>query len=203
MADQPKFNEVGQFIPENLKDFELWPKIQEMMQYILDNAVEEMEDFRLKYKGPDQVRDEVIREILIEQGWNYIVDIMDTIENFEFNTLLSYVSLISQLKGSRKGLELVLRLLGFESIIQEWWEDPDNIGEPWTYEITVLVNASNVPDIFATIAKVEEFSRNYVFAQISNIDVQFLFENFAEKGTIMGGFIKPTYSGKFFTRANP
>jgi hypothetical protein len=130
---------------------------------------------------------------------------MDTITDFEFNTLITYVSLISQLKGSRKGLELVLRLLGFESVIREWWEAPDPVdqGEPWTYELKILVNASNVPDIFTTLQKVEVFSRNYVFAQISNIDVQFLLDNFAEAIPIMGGYVKPHYFGRIFQRANP
>lgn len=199
----PKFNEVGQFIPENLQEYDLWPKIQEMMQYILDNGIEEMKDFREKYTGPDQVSEDVVKEILIEQGFSYIVDIMDTITDFEFNTLITYVSLISQLKGNRKGLELVLRLLGFESVIREWWEDPDDLGEPWTYDLTVLANASNVPDIFTTLQKVEVFSRNYVFAQISNIDIQFVLENFAELAPIMGGYVKPVYFGRIIQRVNP
>jgi hypothetical protein len=199
----PTFNEVEQFIPENLQEYPLWPKLTELMKYILDNGIEEMKDFREKYTGPDQVSEDVVKEILIEQGFSYIVDIMDTITDFEFNTLITYVSLISQLKGNRKGLELVLRLLGFESVIREWWEDPDALGEPWTYELTVLANASNVPDIFTTLQKVEIFSRNYVFAQISNIDIQFILENFAEAVPIAGGYIKPKYFGRIIQRANP
>lgn len=205
MADNqaPTFNEVEQFIPENLREYELWPKLTELMRYILDNGIKEMKDFREKFTGPDQVSEDVVKEILNEQGFNYIVEIMDTITNFEFNTLITYVSLISQLKGSRKGLELVLRLLGFESVIREWWEDPDDLGEPWTYQLTVLASASNVPDIFTTLQKVEIFSRNYVFAQIANIDIQFVLENFAEAAPIAGGYIKPTYFSRIIQRANP
>lgn len=205
MADNqaPTFNEVEQFIPENLRDYPLWPKLQEILQYILDNGIEEMKDFREKFTGPDQVSEDVVKEILNEQGYGYIVDIMDTITGLEFNTLITYVSLISQLKGNRKGLELVLRLLGFESVIREWWEDPDDLGEPWTYSLTVLASASNVPDIFTTLQKVEVFSRNYVFAQISNIDIQFILENFAEAIPIAGGYAKPRYIGRIIQRANP
>lgn len=197
----PKYNDVEQFIPENLREVELFPKIQELAKYVLDKSVDEMKDFRLKYRGPDQVSEETIKEILYELGYDYIVSVMDTITNFQFNTLLSYVSLISQLKGSRKGLELVLKLLGFDSIIKEWWEDPNNLGEPWTYEIVIIANSSNVPDIFDTLEKVQIFSRNYVFGQISNIDIRFAFENFAEKAPIMGGFVKARYFGRIIERA--
>ena len=198
-----KFNDVSQFIPENLQEFELWPKIQELTQYILDNAVKELEDVRLKFSGPDVVSEDVVRAVIEEQGFNYIVEIMDTISNFEFNTLLSYVSLISQLKGSRDGIELVLRLLGFDSVIVEWWEVLNNPGEPLTYDITILADSSNVTDLFATVNKVQIFSRNYVLAQISNIDIQFILEDFAQKAPLMAGFITPTYTGVIIERAIP
>jgi len=198
-----KFYEVDKFIPENLSDVPLWPKIRELLNYVLTEANKELEDVTKKLTGPDEVREEVVKQILIEKGYDYIVSVMDTLNNLEFNTLITYVSLISQLKGSRKGLELVLRLLGFESQIREWWE-ADTIeerGEPWTYEITVYYNASNVPDIFETIEQVQVFSRNYVFALISNIEVQVILENFAEKAPIMGGFTKASYFGRIIQRA--
>ena len=200
-SNQPTFDEVEQFIPENLKDYPLFPKLQELTQYILSNAVAEMHDFDKKLTGPDEVSEDVVKAILVEQGYSYIVDIMDTITNFEFNTLITYVALISQLKGHKKGLELVLKLLGFESVIREWWEDPNDLGEPWTYDLTVLTNASNVPDIYATLDKVQLFSRNYVFAKISNIDIQFILKNFAEVAPIMGGHVKPVYTSYVIERA--
>jgi len=197
------FTDVGKFIPENLQEFELWPKIQELMEFILKNATKDLEDVTLKFSGPDKVSEDVIRAVIEEQGFKYIVDIMDTITNFEFNTLLSYVSLISQLKGNRQGLELVLRLLGFDSVIIEWWEDTVSEKEPLTYEITILANSSNVPDLFATLLEVQKFSRNYVLAQISNIDIQFILEDFAQKAPIMAGFATPTHAGKIIERAIP
>jgi hypothetical protein len=95
----------------------------------------------------------------------------------------------------------VLKLLGFDSIIREWWEDPSALGDPLTYDITVFVNSSFVPDIFLTLEKVQEFSRNYVLAQISNVDVQFLFDRFASKAPIMAGFAKQRFIGQIVQRA--
>lgn len=193
--------DVKTYVVKHARDRELWKKISDMTQYVVDGAVEDLKDVKLKNNGPDQVSEDVIRAILTEQGFDYIVSVMDTITNFEFNTLISYIDLIKQLKGNRDGLELVLRLLGFDSIIQEWWEDPQDEGEPWTYEIIVLFNTSIVPDIFETLEKVQEFSRNYVFAKISNVEIRFLFSKFAEKGTIMGGFSHVTHKRKILERA--
>lgn len=193
--------DVSKYINRDQANTELWIKINEMLQYIVTNFETDLADTKLKYSGPDVVREEVIRQILIEQGFDYIVSVMDTIDNFSFNRLVSYIDLINQLKGHRDGLELVLRLLGFDSIIREWWEDPLNEGEPWTYEIIVLVNTSIVPDIFTTLEKIQTFSRNYVFAKIVNIEVRFIFSSFAEKGVIMGGFSKAKYFGRIYQRA--
>ena len=125
---------------------------------------------------------------------------MNTMEGLEFNTMLSFMDVVNQLKGTREGLELVLKLMGFDSIVNEWWEDEGLDKDPWTYEIIVIVNSSNVPDIFNTIEKVREFSDNYVLSKISNINVRFSADKFAEIGAIMGGFAKPTYFGHIIQR---
>ena len=194
-----KFLEVDYL--DDLEDFELYPKVQEMAQYVVQRYDEEIKDFRLKYRGPDEVREQVIKEILKELGYDFIVSVMDTINDFEFNTLLGYVSIIANLKGHRNGLEIVLRLLGFSSIIKEWWEDPNDLGEPLTYEITIIVSDSSVPDLFETLLRVQEFARNYVYAKIANIDIRFEIEDFATKAPILGGFSRPVYRGNIIERA--
>jgi hypothetical protein len=193
--------DIRDYINKDQKNSALWAKINEMFQYVVDNFNTDLEDTKLKYSGPDTVSEEVIKQILIEQGFDYIKNVMDTLDNFTFNRLVSYLDLINQLKGHRDGLELVLKLLGFDSIIREWWEDPENEGEPWTYEIIVLFNTSYVPDVFETLERIKVFSRNYVIAKITNIEVRFLFSNFAEKGAIMAGFTKARYFGRIRERA--
>jgi len=183
------------------KDTQLWTKIRSMLQYVIDQTASELADVKYKVKDPNQLSQDAVKEIIKEEGFKYIVSVMDTINNFEFNTMVFFIDLINQLKGHRRGLELVLKLLGFDSIIREWWEDPSALGDPLTYEITVFVNSSFVPDIFLTLEKVQEFSRNYVLAQISNVDVQFLFERFASKAPIMAGFSKQKFIGHIIQRA--
>lgn len=197
-----QITDVDQFIAKYLReDSELYVKMREMMQYVVDNTVEELGDVKYKYTHPEKLKDEAIKAIIAEQGFDYIVNVMNTIDGLEFNTMLSFMDLINQLKGTRKGLELVLKLLGFDSIIKEWWEVGSK-HNPWEYEIIVIVNSSLVPDIFDTIDKVKAFSRNYVLAKIANINVRFSASKFAERGVIMGGFAKPVYIGNIVQRAN-
>lgn len=189
------------FLPMALKQYELYPKISEMLQFILAGAVVELEDVKYKYSRPDAVSDEVIKQIVQELGFQYIRDVMDTLENFEFTALLDFLSLISLLKGSRQGLELILKLLGFDSIIKEWWE-PDPMRPVYTYELIVIMNTTFVPDIFGTLDKIQIFARQYVFPVLENIDFRFQL-TFAEKNVNFAGFWRLKYSGRIFQRVPP
>ena len=182
-------NESITYIAQKVRDQELYPKVAEMIDFIVAGFEDEIQDVKKKWTGPDVLREETVKQVIEELGFAYIRDVMDTITNFEFNTLLSYVSLISLLKGSREGYELVLKLLGFDSIILEWWEvDPEE--EPWTFEIVIIMNTTFVPDVFATLDKVQIFTRHYVFPIISNIDFRFNLDTFAERAAIIAGFVK-------------
>lgn len=193
--------EVDKFISKHRRDKELWKKVNGMMTFIMTNAVTQLNDTKFKYINPNELENDAIKQILVELGFSYIVDIMDTITGFEFNTMLAFVQYIGQLKGTRKGLELVLKLMGFDSIIREWWEDPSDLREPWSYEIIIIVDNSLVLDIFNTLDKVRIFSENYVLAKISNIDVRFASDNFAERNVVMAGFVHSTYTGIVVQRA--
>jgi Phage tail protein (Tail_P2_I) len=184
----------GDYIPEKLRSLEVYPKLQSMMNHVLVNALEEFKDVRFKYRGPDVVSGEAIQEIIRELGFSYISSVMQTITNYQFNTLLSFLALINQLKGSRDGLVLVLRLLGFDAVIQEWWQQSPP-GEPYTFQIVILLDNSIVADPFLTLARLQQFIREYVFPVISNIDFKFTFA-FASKNVTVAGFTKARYTGQ-------
>jgi hypothetical protein len=185
------------YVPEKLRSLELYPKLQAMMNYVLDGALVDFKDVRFKYRGPDVVSGEAIQEIINELGFSYISSVMQTITNYEFNTLLSFLALINQLKGSRDGLVLVLRLLGFDAVIQEWWQSAPQ-GEPYTFQIVILLDNSIVTDPFVTLDRVKQFIREYVFPTISNIDFKFTFA-FASKNLTVAGFTKARYTGRIMT----
>lgn len=197
-----ELTDVSQFIARYQNNTLLWQKLNEITNHIVMETVEDMKVVRYKYSDPTQLGNDAIKEIIIENGYEYIKGVMDTIDGFDFATMLSFTNLIGNLKGTRIGMELVLRLMGFDSIITEWWEESPK-GEPWSYKITVIVDNSIVPDLYVTLAKLRIFSQNYVYAKISNIDLQFAAESFADLAPIMGGFISNTWRGRIIQRANP
>lgn len=191
--------DASKFIPEKLKqDYELYPKVVELLNYIIQGYAEKFKDIRLKNSGPDQVREEVIKEIIKELGFEYITQVMDTITGFQFNSLLEFISLVNLLKGSRAGFELILKLLGFDSIITEWWEVSPK-AQPQTYELIVIMDNTFIPNVLDTLEKVKVFSLAYVFPSISNIDFRFGL-SFGEKNVTFFGFSKAHYYGNILVR---
>lgn len=192
---------VELYIPKHLRETPLYTKIQELMLYVIQQSNEELKDVKYKYKDNTQLSSEAVKNTILEQGFEYIVDVMNTVENLEFNTMLSFMDVVNQLKGTRAGLELVLKLMGFDSIINEWWEDPSVEKDKWSYEIIVIFNSSNVPNIFDTVEKVRVFSDNYVLGKISNIDIRFSATNFASIPAVMSGFTHVTHFVRITERA--
>lgn len=188
--DKDLFDSIGS-IPEDLRSLELYPKLQSLTNHIITRFAEDFEDIRFKYSGPGSVRSEVITEIIDELGFEYVTGIMKTINGVEFNTLLYFISLINLLKGSRQGMELILKLLGFDSDIKEWWQK-DPKGEPHTFEILITMDQNQVPNVFETIDKVKIFSRAYVFPLVENVDFKFSF-SFAERNATLAGFFHARY----------
>lgn len=188
---------------ESLRDAELSKKLNEMLTHILNGVMLELNDTKYKKTRTDTLSAETIKEIVREQGFDYIVSVMDTLNGFQFNKMVSFIELINELKGTRRGLELVLRLMGFDSIIKEWFEGAQFDQDPWTYEIIVIVNSSFVPDLFDTLEKVKIFSQNYVIAKVTNIEIRFSAEHFAQLAPLMGGFSTRIYRGRILQRVNP
>jgi hypothetical protein len=192
---------VTEYIPKHLRGTDLYVKIQELMLYVVESSIEELKDVKYKYKDNTQLSSEGVKNTILEQGFSYIVDVMDTVEGLEFNVMLSFMDVVNQLKGTRAGLELVLKLMGFDSIIAEWWEDPSVERDKWSYEIIVIFNSSNVPNIFETVEKVKEFSDNYVLGKISNIDIRFSASKFASIPAVLSGFTHVTHFVRITERA--
>jgi len=118
------FNSL-ELIPEKLRERSLYIKLAEMLDYVIDKSEEELKDVKYKYHGPEFVRTRVIDEVIIESGYGYIKNVIDTLTNVEYDIMHSILNLVHFLKSHRDGLELVLKILGFEFNITEWWESID------------------------------------------------------------------------------
>ena len=143
-------------------------------------------DTKYKYKDPDQLSSEVITEIIKEYGFDYINNIVSTLQNIETNVLVHFISLLHLLKGHQDGLELILKVLGFNFTIVNWWENFPK-GEPHTYNMDIFFNLSQVADVFETLNQIRIFSENYVYPKllVANLVVDF---DLADAETCMMGF---------------
>ena len=188
-----------QFFPESFQERELEAKLTEIFDKVLADFNTSISDVVNKTRYPENLTKEIIYEIFTEKGFDYIVDLLKTIENLPFNKLVAYLSTISLLKGHKKGVEVFLRLLSIEPTITEWYSMSPR-GNPHEYDIIVQMNASYVPDIQATIDKIKIFSKNYVYPTIRNIDFSFEESSFSEATPIMAGFYHMYFDGNITER---
>lgn len=182
-----------------LSDADMSVKLNEMLSHIVADFNKDLSDVKYKYTDTDQLYEDAIKQKIIESGYSYISDVMNTITGLQFNRLLLFLDLISQLKGTRVGMDLVLKLLGFNSVIQEWWEQTPQ-RPPWSYQIEIFMDLSIVSNPYDTLDKIKTFSRYYQIANISNIDLLFTVSQFAQRTPIVGGFHKYKHFGEITQR---
>lgn len=118
-----------------------------------------------KYKDYDSMSMEAVKEVIIECGYSYLLDIFELTEK-RIKILAAYLPLIQELKGSRPGLELVFSILGVGFQIKEWWEDPVNL-EVLSY--VLFVEIVNQPVSTQIVPRIKEFSRSYVYPLLTNV----------------------------------
>lgn len=183
------------YLPKELRKFELNPKVAEMLDYIITNAAEDFKDVSAKYRDPDNAKEEVVESIINEYGFAYINTVIDTLTTLEFNILLQFMGLLHFLKGTREGLDLILSVLGFTFEVVEWWEkDPQ--GEPHTFDMTIDMDLSLVDDVLATLAQIRAFTEEYVYPKFELANLSFLIE-FVAASPILAGFNTHVHDGQF------
>lgn len=181
-------------ISKGLRNDEFFIKVCSILDHIHEEYKLDISDVKYKLTDSTQLREDAIKEIVTELGFDYITKLMDTLTNVEFNVLIDFIALLNILKGSREGLELVLKLLGFDSIITEWWEAPGQ--EEGTFDITILMNTSYVPDFEKTLAKVKVLIRHYVLPKLDLIDFKYILESFMELQVNVAGFVRHKHFGR-------
>jgi hypothetical protein len=157
-----KLIDASSFFPEKLKGNELNIKASEILDFLMTQAFTDLDDTRLKFRGPDQVTIEVIQEILFELGFEDLSNLLTASQNIDPNAILAFSAMIFLLKGHRDGLEMVLNLLGFSFTIEEWWEQVPK-AVPDTFLLEIVLDTSQVSDIFGTINNLQKFIQGYVY----------------------------------------
>jgi hypothetical protein len=160
------FEKSENLLPERLRDDELFKYVTELMDVIYEKYAEDMRDVSLKYISPDDVSEQTVKEVFLENGLKSVVDLFDTFDDIDFATILYFSTYILLFKGHRSGYELVLKLVGFDYDMVEWWET-DPKGKENTFSISLNISSSTVSNPYQTFQKVKKFTAEYVLPIIS------------------------------------
>lgn len=179
------------YVPFRRREDELYKFLVFLLNYTDENFKTEMVDVENKYKGPDKISKEAVKQILSEFGLTRIADLLDTSDNIDFNAIAAYAGYLALFKGSRTGYETTLRLLGFDYILQEWWEQSPK-GEPNTMLIDVLIDSSVVKKPYETFQLIKQFTAEYVFPVIDPLAYTMSI-NLSALAFLHHGFAQPIY----------
>ncbi|RRS09079.1 hypothetical protein EAG18_08140 [Pseudoalteromonas sp. J010] len=110
-------------------------------------------------------------QIISEFGYQYLTDALN-MSPLDVALVRSFLTAIHQLKGSRKGVELMLDLLELKEYVQlfEWWED-DPTGETadeMTYRVEVDLTKDNDKLTGNALQALRLFLRQYVYPVMSD-----------------------------------
>jgi hypothetical protein len=131
-------------------------------------------DILNKYQNPEDMTDESIRAYIKEHGYGYILDLLSTSSD-NLQTLLFLLPLIHYLKGSRRGLEVVLSLLQVSSKevntkITAWYESTP-VAQEDTFTVESDINLASIDSSF--FDKFDTFVKKYVYPSLTGLSVSY------------------------------
>jgi hypothetical protein len=161
------------YIPAKLRTKPLFQKVAQVVDYLSNNDYVNSEkiskryyDIINKHKDYRSLQLETIYDILEETGYGYIVDTF-SLDEESLRTFMSFLSLIHLFKGSKRGVEIVFKLMSIENYkIEEWWET-----SPFKEECTFSLEIELIPTLFTADVKdkINNFIRNYVYPLLTDI----------------------------------
>lgn len=150
-------------------------KIIPLLDYLLNNGYEHSNQlascyFELinKYQNPQDLPVENIRELIKEQGYDYIVELISPTES-DLKILINLLVLIHLLKGSTKGLEIVLSIFSLKSepsdIEISQWYDEIPVADENTFNISTKIDMNTISNSF--FQNFDNFIKNYVYPSLT------------------------------------
>jgi len=180
------------YIPKKLQEHQLYTQVTELIDKVIADNQQYFDDIAYKHKDYSRVSPGVIEAAIDEYGYDYLLDVMSLTET-DPEDLINFLALIHFLKGNKKGLELVLRLLDVSFVVEEWWEQLP-LGEPHTYGLTINVNFTST-SVIQTLRVFRTFLENYLYPKVI---LSLIFQaTLADLDTHSGGLIDSTYTGTF------
>jgi hypothetical protein len=160
-------------------------KVLPMLDWVLSNDYmfsEQMNDcfnsLINKYQNTQDLPYEEIVEVINESGYGYILDLLSP-DTETVKVLVYLLVLIHMLKGSRKGLEIVLSLFAFvgqnsNTVITEWFEVFPIIDEENTFTVESTVDVNKLNENF--FANFSNFIKQYVYPELKEFKCQCVVE---------------------------
>ena len=156
------------FLPENLKDNELFTLVSEMIDLLLSNTYTEFTELYQAYQDTlEKISDynllsyDAKLEVLRESGFSYIIDVLNLSEA-QVTQLTTLFNLIYALKGREEGLRLILDILKLNYTYTSW-EKSTPLGMPFTATLTVILNS--LEDLTST-GNLVNFIRSYMLPYV-------------------------------------
>ena len=203
-------------IPYKLRDDPLFKEVCELLDAIADIDREHIEPIVEKYiqvlkslsTGTEQTELTVQKEVFYQRiinefGFDYINDFFVVKRSSEdtgeteaggirrktrsIATITFLSALFQTLKGTKNGLESLLRIVGFdEVIITEWWEKEQGSSEPFTFDLRLALSGSTIKETRV----ITDLIRRYVYAKLSKIELELVSIRLVAKAT---GYTEQTY----------
>lgn len=177
--NKTNFINSANFLPPKIAEKESYAKICNVIdQLVSDSSTyfsyekKQLNEVINKYKDYDQLASETIHQMVAEFGYQYIIDILELPES-NIKNIVAYLALINILKGSKRGLELVLSLLGLEYNIIEWFEDRELLPRKCTYALELTFVDTGFKGNF--YQRFDNFTREYVYPILVNMISYFKF----------------------------
>lgn len=141
------------------KNKDIFLKFSDIMSWIISIEEKTLTQIISKYSNHFELEEDYLREVLNETGFGYIAD-ANILSTSDLANILSFLKVIHLLKGTRKGLRLVLDLLGYPYTEILWYEQIPE-GEPHTFELNITFEALSYTA--KTVQSLIQFLRFYVY----------------------------------------
>ncbi len=150
---------VSNLIPEKLVDQELYTKIIEILDYVVDDYEDDFKDILNKYRDFTDQNPEGVKLTIGEMGFGDVLDVLD-LSDSQIAIFGYFVGLIGLLKGTSEGIILVSRLLGGNAKVTDWWQTVPNL-TPYTFNLVWTIPYGTINTEMFDRFKV--FLRSYVY----------------------------------------
>jgi len=183
-------SDINSLLPEKLRSTAFFSEISSLMDSVMDPQLAEssfnfegidnrvsyiIDEIINKHKNTNALSSVELFNVLNEQGYGYILDVLNLSEADKlahYKSLISFISVIHALKGHRRGVELVMDFItqGSSSnyFISEWWEDIVSNPPPEKGTAIVALDFTDHSLVgFSTLDRLNKFFSSYVYAQVA------------------------------------